>query len=103
MTTLSMNLATPKGKGHRKPSGEAWSFVSLLTEMFARVEMKPLLQEIKNLRDEIIHSGLSRTAGDEQDRIYEACQDFGREYILRLLNFMGCFFLHSGGETPKCL
>lgn len=88
---------------YRKASGKVWSFTGLLSEMFSRVGMPThKLSAIKELRDEIIHSGISQTSRAHQDEIYDDCQDLIREYILRLLGYTGIFRLYSGrGMTPK--
>lgn len=87
-----------------KPSGGRWCFKSLLKEMLCNVGMNQSLDEIVDLRNEIIHSGISRMSYDEQYRIYGKCQDIAREYLLRLMGFSGAFFLYSGrGMTKKMI
>lgn len=99
---LKSTYADSKGynyiKGYyRKPSigdkgtkeGAKWPFEELLEEMFKEVGMYPRLTELVKLRNEIIHSGVSKLAFETQDHIYSFCQDLGREYIARLLDFRG--------------
>lgn len=88
---------------YRKASGKPWSFKALLFDMFKVVGMSsPNLSAIVNLRNEIIHSGISQTSHDHQEEIYDSCQDLVREYFLRLLDYTGDFRLYSGrGMTPK--
>lgn len=106
---LKATFASERGyrfeKGYyRKPSGKPWAFKSLLKGMFCKVGMNPSLDEIVKLRNEIIHSGISQMSFDEQYRIYGKCQDFAREYLLRLLGFSGSFFLYSDrGMTKKTI
>jgi len=106
---LKATFASERGyrfeKGYyRKPSGQRWTFELLLKEMFCKVGMNPSLDEIIDLRNEIIHSGISQMSYDEQYRIYGKCQDIAREYLLRLLDFSGSFFLYSGrGMTKKTI
>lgn len=91
-------------RGHyRQKSGEAWTFTNLLDDMFNKGRMRSAdLSPIKDLRNEIIHSGTSQMSFDYQDEIYERCQDLIREYLLRLLNYSGDFRLYSGrGMTLK--
>lgn len=106
---LKSTFASERGyrfeKGYyRKPSGKPWSFKLLLKGMFCKAGMNPSLEEVIELRNEIIHSGISQMSYDEQYRIYGKCQDISREYLLRLLGFSGSFFLYSGrGMTKKTI
>jgi hypothetical protein len=88
----------PFRDGHfRKPSGKSWPFKGLLSEMFKDVGMtQPDLQRVVDLRNEIVHAGVSRMARDEQEDIYEECQDLAREYFLRLFGYRGDFRYDSG-------
>ncbi len=88
---------------YRKASGKPWSFKALLFDMFKVVGMSSTnLSAIVNLRNEIIHSGMSQTSHNHQEGIYDSCQDLIREYFLRLLGYTGNFRLYSGcGMTPK--
>ena len=88
---------------YRKASGKKWSFKALLLDMFKQVNMpSPDLSAIVDLRNDIIHSGISQTSGDHQQDIYDNCQDLVREYLLRLLGYTGNFLLYSGrGMTSK--
>jgi hypothetical protein len=88
---------------YRKASGKVWSFKALLSDMFKKVGMpSPNLSAIVDLRNEIIHSGISQTSFEHQRDIYDNCQDLMREYLLRLLGYTGDFLLYSGcGMTPK--
>jgi hypothetical protein len=88
---------------YRKASGEKWSFRALLSDMFKKVGMSsPNLSTIVDLRNEIIHSGISQTSYDHQEKIYDGCQDLVREYFLRLLGYTGDFRLYSGrGMTTE--
>ncbi len=64
----------------------------------------PDLGAIMSLRNEIVHSRISRTPRTHQEEIYESCQDLVREYLLRLLGYTGKFRLFSGrGMTSKLL
>jgi len=108
LENLKSSFAKEQGyafrKGYyRKSSGDVWSFEALLSEMFGRVGMSSLdLSAIVDLRNEIIHSGISQTSFEHQFDIYENCQDLIREYLLRLLGYTGEFLLYSGsGMTPK--
>jgi hypothetical protein len=74
-------------RGHRK------TFKQLLKEMLNAVSMDPNLTNIINLRNEIIHSGISILTFDAKYNMYIACQNLFREYFLRLLNYRGEYFL----------
>jgi hypothetical protein len=88
---------------YRKPSGKAWGFKALLSEMFVKVGMPQSdLSAIVHLRNEIVHSGISQTSYEHQQNIYDKSQDLVREYLLRLLGYTGDFRLYSGrGMTVK--
>lgn len=73
------------------------SFNDLLTEMFDEVDMKQNLNNIKKLRDEVVHNGLSKKSYKDMTPIYEDAQDIIREYILRTLKYKGAFWIYSGG------
>jgi hypothetical protein len=51
---------------YKRPDGKRWSFKALLTEMFQKIGMSPDLKEIVDLRNEIIHSGVSQLRFDRQ-------------------------------------
>lgn len=92
-----------KNGNYMKAAKERWSFVDLLSEMFDKIGMSSSdLNAIKNLRNEIVHSGISQTSYEHQEEIYESCQNLVREYFLRLLSYTGSFRLFSGhGMTVK--
>lgn len=94
---------------YRKPPskpgkpGAQFKFEDLLSEMLLSVGMRRGLKQIVALRNEIIHSGLSRKSHARQLSMYERIQDILREYILRLLGYHGEFFLYAsqGCATRK--
>ena len=93
-------LKEPRELGGK--SKERWSFESLLSEMLKKSGMCPDLGAIKDLRNEIIHSGVSQTPCAHQREVYDACQDLVRGYLLRLLGYTGTFRLYSErGMTTK--
>jgi hypothetical protein len=89
------------GSYYRKPpvngkkKGAIYNFVELLSEMLHSVEMSFEFKPIKELRDEIIHSGLSHKSHSEQIQMYEEVLDLLREYILRLLKYRGEYQTYS--------
>jgi hypothetical protein len=87
--------ATPAGHKGRPPH---YSFKELLEKMFNEVGMAPDLKPMIELRNEIVHSGLSRTPYAEQRRLYDVGHDLIREYVLRLLEFRGTYFLFSSSD-----
>lgn len=100
--TYARDNAIPYEKGAfrklKKPHqkiGRAFTFQELLLKMIRSVNMGKNLQKMVNLRNEIVHSGLSQKSHSEQIQMYEDVQDLLREYILRLLNFRGKYFLYS--------
>lgn len=91
------------GRNYLKPSGSAWTFNGLLSEMVKGVGMRqPDLGPIVDLRNEIVHSGASQTSFKHQNQIYDDCQDIAREYLLRSWGYSGEFRLSAGrGMTTK--
>lgn len=65
------------------------SFKTLLSEMFNTVRMRPNLDDLIKLRNEIIHSGISSLSVEDRYSTYVSCQKIFREYFLRLLKFKG--------------
>lgn len=109
--TYAHTEGIPYAKGfYRKASpgpkklGPRYTFEELLTKMFTAVGMKADLHPTISLRNEIIHSGLSRAPYGEQRKLYEAGCDLIREYLLRLLGFRGTFGRFSSTDwSPKAL
>jgi hypothetical protein len=88
----------------RKGDLPRYSFKDLLEKMFKEVGVTPDLKPMIALRNEIVHSGLSRTPYAEQQRLYDIGHDLIREYVLRLLEFRGSYFLFSSSDwSPKHL
>ena len=93
-------IISPKKPPNRQPT---MSFEELLKEMFQDVGMKPSLRRIIQLRNEIIHFGLSRKPYKSLQKHYESCHDITREYLLRLLGYEGEYltYSHGGSSTMK--
>ncbi|MDA7930125.1 hypothetical protein N9B63_04740 [Akkermansiaceae bacterium] len=90
----------PRPNIGREPT---YSFEELLTLMLKEVKMKKRLKRIIKLRNQIIHSGLSRRPSKSNWKTYENSQDIVREYILRLLNYTGTWFPYSSPNSPKTI
>jgi hypothetical protein len=69
--------------------GRPASFQSMLTPMFAAVGMAPNLGPIINLRNRLIHSGLTHLNFADMWDMLCAIEDIVREYLLRVLNYHG--------------
>ena len=98
--THTVSGRTLKGafrKPPKKPGkpGEKYQFEALLLEMLRSVNMHREVTPIINLRNEIIHSGLSQTSHTQQWRMYEHVQDLVREYLIRLLCYHGEFLTYA--------
>ena len=76
----------PKKQGH---DGEKYSFEELLTMMLRQVGMRKGLKRVIQLRNDLIHSGLSRKPHSRQWVLYADIHDLIREYMLRLLGYCG--------------
>jgi len=93
--------ASPAGRKGIPPS---YSFKELLEDMFSSEGMVPNLTPMIDLRNEIVHSGLSRTPYAEQHRLYDIGHDLIREYVLRLLQFRGSYSPFSSSDwSPRHL
>jgi hypothetical protein len=100
--TYARATGIPYVKGfYRKPSvkpgkpGPVFSFEELLSQMLRAVGMHRGVKQIVSLRNEIIHSGLSRKPRERQRRMYERAHDLIREYFIRLLDYHGNFFTYA--------
>jgi len=79
-----------------KPKNEkTLGFNELLKRMLAAEGMKPKLKRITNLRNEIVHFGLSRKPYESLRNNYDYCHDVVHEYLLRLLGFSGEYLIYS--------
>ena len=107
--TYAKQAKIPYAKGYYRKSptkpgkpGRQFNFEELLVEMFKAVGMRKGVKQIITLRNELIHSGLSRKSYSSQIKLYERTQDLVREYLVRLLNYRGYFFTYSSrGTAPK--
>lgn len=95
-----------RGAFRRGPNASSprYTFESLLRLMFHDVRMKRGLKAIVKLRNEIVHSGVSRLSHRSQLAIYDRTHDIIREYLLRLLHFRGTYLSYtSRGATRRTL
>ena len=110
LESLKDTYAKEKGypfiKNHyRKParelnkSGESFKFEELLLQMLQSVNMRRSLKQVVALRNEIIHSGLSRKPHSRQWEMYERIQDIIREYLIRVLAYDGAFYTYASAGT----
>jgi len=70
-------------------------FERLLKDMLDEVGMSPSLRKVIQLRNEIIHFGLSRKPYESLLKHYDTCQDLIREYLLRILGYQGEYWIYS--------
>jgi hypothetical protein len=107
--TYAREARIPYAKGYyRKPVrklggiGAPFSFNELLLKMLRSMGMRRTVKQVVGLRNEIIHSGLSRKPHSQQMRMYERVQDLVREYLIRLLSYHGVYYTYaSQGMAPK--
>lgn len=100
--TFARTERIPYLKGfYRKPPaspgklGAKFTFEELLAQMLHAVRMRRGLRQVIALRNEIIHSGLSRQPHARQWHLYERGQDLVREYLFRLLGYRGNYFTYA--------
>jgi hypothetical protein len=71
------------------------SFEELLREMLAKVHIRRPLRRLIQLRNDIVHNGVTGRPYDSQYASYENSQELVREYMLRLLGYTGKFYSYS--------
>lgn len=76
--------------GDKEPLG----FKELLQQMLAGVGMASDLSKIINLRNQLIHSGITLLSTKESVEIYRSAQDVVRKYLLRLFGYTGIYHLY---------
>ena len=76
-------------------------FEKLLIKMFEALDIDSNIKGIKDLRNEIIHSGLSQTPYEEQFKIYENCHDLIHLYLFHLLGYKGSYLIFSKRSNVK--
>lgn len=86
-----------------KPNGERYSFEELLHLMFREVRMRRGLKRVIKLRNDIIHSGLSRKSHHQSWSMYEKVHDLLREYILRLLGYHGTYLVYASASNAQAV
>jgi len=79
----------------------SYRFKELLRSMLKDMKMKRGLERIVGLRNDLIHSGLSRRTPQSQLKTYEVCRDIIREYLLRLLGYSGKYHPYSEPNIVK--
>lgn len=103
--TFARSKSIPYLKGFfRKtpnPNDPRYSFEELLELMFREVRMRRGLKRIVKLRNELIHSGLSRKSHHQKWAMYEKIHDILREYILRLLGYHGGYLIYSSASNAQ--
>jgi hypothetical protein len=85
---------------YRDVTGGKIRFEQLLKKMFTAAGMNPTLDPIINLRNEIIHSGMSLLPFQQKYNIYVSCHNIFREYFLRLVGYNGEYLL-ADDDIPK--
>lgn len=85
-------ISVPPQPLHLEP--KLW-FEPLLREMFRRVHMRPRLRRLIQLRNDIVHNGVSLRPYESQFRSCDNAQALVREYLLRLLGFRGHYYAYN--------
>lgn len=92
-----------KGPNPSRKSAK-YGFEELLKAMLKDVRMRRGLKTIVRLRNEIVHSGISRLSHKSQSAIYGRAQDLIREYLLRLLGYHGSYLTYaSAGNATSAV
>mgnify|MGYP005806217289 CR=1 FL=1 len=105
--TFARSKGIPYQKGFfRKsvgPRSRKYSFEELLQLMFADVRMRRGLKRIVRLRNDIVHSGLTRRPHAKNWAMYERIHDIVREYLLRVLGYRGEYLVYSRGSNAVAM
>jgi hypothetical protein len=88
----------PKSNLAKEPR---YSFEELLTKMLAAVKIRKGLKRIIALRNQLVHSGLTRNPFRSQWKTYCNIHDIVRLYFLRLLGYSGAYFPYSTPNQMK--
>ena len=87
-----------QGKNPNKKSA-TYGFMELAKMMFNEVGINKDLSQVKDTRNEIIHSGLTQLSQDSAIKLHDDIHDLCREYLLRLLGYRGEYLLYSSGSN----
>jgi len=76
------------------PKAHLWNypqldFEVLIREMFGAVKLRRSLPAVIKMRNQIVHNGVSRLPSAEQERIQNYAHGLIREYLFRLLGYVG--------------
>jgi hypothetical protein len=97
-STFAHERGYPFERGRFRPTPGARTektFAELLKEMLQAVGMTPDLSKIIELRNKIIHSGITQLPVPERVEIFFFTQDIIREYLVRLLNYQEAYSLYQ--------
>lgn len=104
--TYARSISIPYVKHYfRKPTtrisgiGAKFTFEELLEKTLRAVQMRKGLKRVIRLRNEIIHSGLSRKPHARQWAMYEGIHDLMREYVVRLLGYRGYYLTYASASN----
>ncbi|MDP3609041.1 MAG: hypothetical protein Q8R74_08215 [Methylophilus sp.] len=99
----SKNISYIKGffrKGNNpNKNSDTYGFMELLEMMFNEVGITKDLSQVKDTRNEIIHSGLTQLSHDSAIKLHDDIHDLCREYLLKLLGYRGEYLLYSSGSN----
>lgn len=76
-----------------------YSFEKLLSLMLKEYNIEKGLKRIITLRNDLIHSGISRRPYASKMKIFETCHDVIRLYLLKLLGYSGKYCCYSKPNT----
>lgn len=76
-----------------------YTFEELLEMMFNEVGIAKDLSQVRTIRNDIIHSGLTQLHHDDAVKLHDDIHDLCREYLLKLLGYNGEYLLYSSGSN----
>lgn len=80
---------------------DRYGFEELLSMMLRKAGMRKGLRRIVALRNEIIHSGISRKSYSWKNGMYDYMHDIIREYLLRIMEYRGNYLVYSSGSNEQ--
>jgi len=100
VTLESLKYTFAKEKGYtfsngyfRDHNNKRLSFHSLIEMMLSELGIDFNLNEITELRNDIIHSGYTEKTFDHNFKIFIYCQHIIRDYLIKLLGYKGYYIL----------
>lgn len=96
--TYAQTKSIPYVKGSYRrinSPNKKYSFHELLLEMLQEYRIKKGLRRVITLRNDLIHSGISRRPYKSKRDIFETCHNILRIYLLKILGYSGKYYSYK--------